>query len=47
MCLDLHSSNGVSGVQSLSDGSVSLRWIMKHISMLTTQLYRIKPSTAK
>lgn len=33
--------------KSLSDGSVSLRWIMKHISMLTTQLYRIKPSTAK
>ncbi|KAJ1483119.1 hypothetical protein T484DRAFT_2616025 [Baffinella frigidus] len=33
--------------KNLSDGRVSLRWVMKHISMLTTQLYRIKPSTSK
>jgi hypothetical protein len=33
--------------RKLSNGSLSLRWVMKHISMLTTQLYRIKPSGAK
>ena len=30
--------------KNLSDWRVSLRWVMKHISTLTTQLYRIKPT---
>ena len=30
--------------RKLNNGSLSLRWVMKHISMLTTQLYRIKPA---
>ena len=33
--------------RKLNNGSLSLRWVMKHISMLTTQLYRIKPAHAK
>ncbi|EKX45197.1 hypothetical protein GUITHDRAFT_152765, partial [Guillardia theta CCMP2712] len=32
--------------RNLANGNLSLRWIMRHISMLTTQLYRIKPSDA-
>eukprot|EP00281_Chroomonas_sp_CCMP1168_P025935 CAMPEP_0206226128 /NCGR_PEP_ID=MMETSP0047_2-20121206/7906_1 /ASSEMBLY_ACC=CAM_ASM_000192 /TAXON_ID=195065 /ORGANISM="Chroomonas mesostigmatica_cf, Strain CCMP1168" /LENGTH=127 /DNA_ID=CAMNT_0053649155 /DNA_START=20 /DNA_END=403 /DNA_ORIENTATION=+ len=28
--------------KNLSNGSISLRWIMKHISILTTQLYCLK-----
>uniref|UniRef100_A0A6T8LZ23 WW domain-containing protein n=1 Tax=Hemiselmis andersenii TaxID=464988 RepID=A0A6T8LZ23_HEMAN len=33
--------------KKLSNGSISLRWIMRHISILTTQLYRLKPSASK
>ena len=31
--------------QDLRSGSISLRWLMKHVSMLTTQLYRVQPAS--